>query len=125
MRTLLFASESARWVASCRVATSRPGQSAGRIRQAEGRLACESSLREHAHGSPAPGPGVITATGVELGILTVPMEAAQQVAEALVAVGIRGILNFAPIVLQVPEEVMVNNVNLAIELENLSYFVQH
>ena len=35
------------------------------------------------------------------------------------------LLNFAPIVLHVPQEVMVNNVNLAIELENLSYFVQH
>ena len=43
----------------------------------------------------------------------------------LVSGGIEGILNFAPLVLQVPEEVMVNNVNLAIELENLSYFVQH
>ncbi len=38
--------------------------------------------------------------------------------------GITGILNFSPIVLFVPEEVMVNNVNLAIELENLSYFTQ-
>jgi len=35
----------------------------------------------------------------------------------------RGILNFAPIILHVPEEVMVNSVNLAIELENLSYFI--
>jgi redox-sensing transcriptional repressor len=38
--------------------------------------------------------------------------------------GISGILNFAPIVLHVPDDVMVNNVNLAIELENLSYFIQ-
>jgi redox-sensing transcriptional repressor len=42
----------------------------------------------------------------------------------LVQIGITGILNFAPLVLHVPPEVMVNNVNLAIELENLSYFVQ-
>ena len=33
-------------------------------------------------------------------------------------------MNFSPIVLHVPEDVMVNNVNLAIELENLSYFIQ-
>ena len=46
------------------------------------------------------------------------------VTNALVEAGITGILNFAPIVLQVPEEVMVNGVNLAIELENLSYFIQ-
>jgi len=38
--------------------------------------------------------------------------------------GVTGILNFAPIVLSVPEDVTVNNVNLAIELENLSYFIQ-
>ena len=45
-------------------------------------------------------------------------------ANSLVQCGIVGLLNFSPIVLSVPEEVMVNNVNLAIELENLSYFIQ-
>lgn len=66
----------------------------------------------------------IRARGVKMAILTVPATAAQEVVNALVQSGITGILNFAPIVLQVPEEVMVNNVNLAIELENLSYFIQ-
>ena len=61
---------------------------------------------------------------VRMAILTVPTTAAQEVANTLVNAGISGILNFAPIVLQVPEEVVVNNVNLAIELENLSYFIQ-
>ena len=61
---------------------------------------------------------------VKMAILTVPATAAQEVANQLVEAGIAGILNFSPIVLQVPEEVMVNNVNLAIELENLSYFIQ-
>ncbi len=62
--------------------------------------------------------------GVKMAILTVPAVAAQEVTNTLIACGITGILNFAPIVLHVPEEVMVNNVNLAIELENLSYFIQ-
>jgi len=62
--------------------------------------------------------------GVKMAILTVPAAAAQEVANLLVNAGIAGILNFSPIVLSVPEEVMVNNVNLAIELENLSYFTQ-
>jgi redox-sensing transcriptional repressor len=62
--------------------------------------------------------------GVRMAILTVPAAAAQEVANTLVAAGITGILNFAPLVLHVPEDVMVNNVNLAIELENLSYFIQ-
>src|SRR4051794_3410913 len=45
---------------------------------------------------------VIAATGAELGILSVPSEAAQAVAEALVAAGVRGLLNFAPNVLRLP-----------------------
>ena len=53
-----------------------------------------------------------------------PGTAAQEVTNRLVNCGIAGILNFAPIVLQVPEDVTVNNVNVAIELENLSYFIQ-
>jgi redox-sensing transcriptional repressor len=66
----------------------------------------------------------VRAHGVRMAVLTVPAAAAQEVANTLVAAGIGGILNFSPIVLSVPEEVMVNNVNLAIELENLSYFTQ-
>lgn len=62
--------------------------------------------------------------GVRMAILTVPAEAAQEVANRLVEAGILGILNFSPSVLSLPEEVMVNNVNVAIELENLSYFIQ-
>jgi len=61
---------------------------------------------------------------IKMAILTVPAAVAQEVANQLVNAGITGILNFSPIVLSVPEEVMVNNVNLAIELENLSYFTQ-
>jgi redox-sensing transcriptional repressor len=62
--------------------------------------------------------------GIKMAILTVPASAAQEVANQLVGAGITGILNFSPIVLAVPEEIMVNDVNLAIELENLSYFTQ-
>lgn len=61
---------------------------------------------------------------VKMAILTVPAAAAQEVANHLIDAGVTGILNFSPIVLSVPEEVMVNNVNLAIELENLSYFIR-
>ena len=69
-------------------------------------------------------PAFIREHRVRMAILTVPAEAAQEVANQLIACGVMGILNFSPIVLHVPEEVMVNNVNLAIELENLSYFIQ-
>lgn len=67
---------------------------------------------------------IVRDRGVRMAILTVPASGAQEVANHLVSAGINGILNFAPIVVSVPEDVMVNNVNLAIELENLSYFVQ-
>ena len=60
---------------------------------------------------------------VKLAILTVPVTVAQEVANELVAAGIQAILNFAPTILQVPDGVVVNNVDLAIELENLSYFI--
>ena len=67
---------------------------------------------------------LIKRQNIKMGVLTVPASAAQEVTNHLIAAGITGILNFSPIVLSVPEEVMVNNVNLAIELENLSYFTQ-
>ncbi len=60
---------------------------------------------------------------VKLAILCVPGEHAQEVANTLSLAGIGGILNFSPTVLQVPPSVTVNNVDLALELENLSYFV--
>lgn len=67
---------------------------------------------------------VVQKRRVKMAIITVPASGAQEVANQLVDAGITGILNFAPIVLHVPDDVMVNNVNLAIELENLSYFIQ-
>jgi redox-sensing transcriptional repressor len=61
---------------------------------------------------------------IKMAILTVPGRVGQEVANQLVAAGIQAILNFAPVVLEVPDGVMVNNVDLAIELENLSYFIR-
>ena len=69
-------------------------------------------------------PKFVLKHGVKMAIITVPAAVAQEVANLLVQCGIAGILNFSPLVLNVPEEVMANNVNLAIELENLSYFIQ-
>jgi len=68
--------------------------------------------------------GFVKRQNIKMAILTVPAAVAQEVANHMIEAGIVGILNFAPIVLTVSEEVMVNNVNLAIELENLSYFTQ-
>jgi redox-sensing transcriptional repressor len=64
----------------------------------------------------------VRARRIKMGIITVPPEAAQDVADRLIGAGVNAILNFAPVVLRVPDNVVVSNVNLAIELENLSYF---
>ena len=69
-------------------------------------------------------PAFVQKRGIKMAIVAVPAAVAQEVTNLLVKCGIMGILNFAPIVLAVPEEVMVNNVNVAIELENLSYFIK-
>lgn len=61
----------------------------------------------------------------ELGVVTVPAEVAQSVAEALVGAGVRGILNFAPVVLRLPARVRLVTVDLAIQLEQLAFLVQH
>lgn len=58
-----------------------------------------------------------------IGIIAVPDIAAQSVCDMMVEAGVRGILNFAPLCLRVPENVIVNNVNLQNELENVIYFV--
>jgi redox-sensing transcriptional repressor len=67
---------------------------------------------------------VIRHHDIRMAILCVPGEEAQRVAEHLVGSGIHALLNFSPTLLQLPETVAVNNVNLAIELENLSYFAR-
>jgi redox-sensing transcriptional repressor len=69
-------------------------------------------------------PAVIAATGAELGILTVPAEAAQSVADALVAAGVRGVLNFAPVVLRLPPQVSLVSVDLTVQLQQLAFLVQ-
>jgi redox-sensing transcriptional repressor len=66
---------------------------------------------------------VISRHGIRLGIVAVPSAAAQQAADRLVAAGIEGILNFAPVTLSLPNDVRSVGVDLAIELEQLSFAV--
>jgi redox-sensing transcriptional repressor len=60
---------------------------------------------------------------IRLAMLAVPADVAQRVADQLVAAGVRGMLNFAPVALQLPPEVTVNAVDLAVQLEQLSFQV--
>ena len=54
-------------------------------------------------------------------ILAIPEVAAQEMCNILVINGIKGIMNFSPVVLHVPEDVVVYNINLGNELEGLIY----
>lgn len=58
---------------------------------------------------------------VDIAVIVTPGEAAQGVADRVVAAGVKAILNFAPVQLNVPDDVVVKTVNLALELETLSY----
>ena len=60
---------------------------------------------------------------VKVAILAVPEISAQEVADELIRHGIRGIVNFAPVLLKVPPDVVINNVNLCDELESVIYYV--
>jgi len=60
---------------------------------------------------------------IRLGLIAVPGAAAQNVADQLVSAGIQGILNFAPVTINLPDTVNMVSVDLAIELEQLSFAV--
>jgi len=67
---------------------------------------------------------IIEVEGVELVILTVPADASQSVTDRVVAAGVTAILNFVPSRLQTPDHVKVHYVDLAIEMESLSFYLQ-
>jgi redox-sensing transcriptional repressor len=68
---------------------------------------------------------VVAQWGVRLAILAVPAETAQSVVDRLARTGLRGILNFAPTRLKAPAGVTVHNLDVAAELEQLSYMANH
>lgn len=59
-----------------------------------------------------------------IGIIAVPSEVAQDIADQLVAAGIRGVLNFAPVVLRLPDHVRLVSVDLTIQLEQLAFLIE-
>ncbi|MDX2261933.1 MAG: redox-sensing transcriptional repressor Rex [Gemmatimonadales bacterium] len=68
---------------------------------------------------------VVREEAVDLAVLVTPADPAQALVDRLVSAGVTAILNFAPLQLHVPEGVEVKNVNLAVELETLSYAIAH
>ncbi len=62
---------------------------------------------------------------INVGIITVPAGQAQAVADMMVAAGIKGVLNFAPVPLRVPDSVCADRIDIASSLEKLAYFADH
>ncbi|MDB5083228.1 MAG: redox-sensing transcriptional repressor Rex [Bacilli bacterium] len=60
---------------------------------------------------------------IQIGIITVPAPEAQRVADRLVAAGVRGILNFAPVKIKVPDEISLRTADLTTELQALAYYI--
>jgi len=70
-------------------------------------------------------PQVCQAEHVEIGIIAVPVDGAQHVADELVAAGVKGIFNFAPTHVTAPEGVEITHVDLAVPLEQLAFLISH
>ena len=66
---------------------------------------------------------IVEREGIKLAMIAVPADNAQDVADSLVAAGVRGLLNFAPVSITVPSDVALNAVDLAVQLEQLSFLV--
>ncbi len=64
---------------------------------------------------------IISSENVEVAVITVPVNSAQRVADMLVEAGVRAFLNFAPANLSMPPHIVLRNVDLTVELENLSF----
>jgi redox-sensing transcriptional repressor len=65
----------------------------------------------------------VRSKSIRLAMIAVPADVAQDVADQLIDAGIRGLMNFAPVSLNVPQDVALNAVDLAVSLEQLSFQV--
>ena len=68
-------------------------------------------------------PALVQKEAIRLAILAVPADNAQDVADQLVVAGVRGLLNFAPVSITVPQDVALSTVDVAVHLEQLSFQV--
>jgi len=67
---------------------------------------------------------IIKKDNVTTAIIAVPFQVAQEVCNLLIASGIKGILNFAPVILKVPEKIIIDNINLSNKLEGIIYNIE-
>lgn len=69
-------------------------------------------------------PSVVSQSVVNIGVITTPADSAQEIADLMIDAGLVSILNFAPVVLNVPEQVEVRKVDFAVELQILAFHDQ-
>lgn len=69
-------------------------------------------------------PEAVKELDIKIGIITVPASEAQAVADQMMRAGIKGILNFAPVILKVPADIPVRNADVTTELESLAYYIE-
>ncbi|MBN2582346.1 MAG: redox-sensing transcriptional repressor Rex [Planctomycetes bacterium] len=67
---------------------------------------------------------VVAERGIQVAMVAVPAESAQEVADVLVRCGVRGLLNFAPMALRVPEHVYVEDIDVTTSLEKVAFFAR-
>lgn len=67
---------------------------------------------------------IVPQLGIDVGIITVPAEGAQAVADALVRAGVRGLMNFAPCRLRVGPDIYVEDIDVTMTLERVAYFAR-
>jgi redox-sensing transcriptional repressor len=68
-------------------------------------------------------PGVLSNAGIKIAIMAVPAGGAQAATDALVAGGIEAILNYAPIIVQVPAHVRIRHIDPIVALQTMTYYV--
>jgi redox-sensing transcriptional repressor len=68
---------------------------------------------------------MIASLDIQIAILSVPSPAAQETAKALVASGIKGILNFTTININVPPEISLEEMDIITSIEKVAYYIKH
>jgi redox-sensing transcriptional repressor len=68
---------------------------------------------------------VLARENIRMAIIAVPARGAQEVADALVAAGVRAILNYAPIVVQVPSRVKIRHIDAVVALQSMTYYLEN
>lgn len=69
-------------------------------------------------------PAVARERGVDVAVITVPAEAAQEVLDLIVEAGVKAVLNYAPTRLRVPEDVKLHSVDVSLDLHQVAYYLK-